>query len=177
MNPSARPSFFFRWLFAGLCGAALCVLASCANLDPLRELRLGSSSRADVQASQGQPRRVWQDADGGSTLEYSEQPYGQRAFMFKLDAQGRLQAFRDGLDNVERDRVVAGMTVNEVQRMLGQERTRVFFSLSEEDVWDWNIVPDAAGQLRRFNVHFKGGLVLRTSYSMVYRERMFLFKE
>jgi hypothetical protein len=177
MNSTIQRSAFSRMLFLGLCTATLLALAACAHIDPMRALRLGSSSRADVLASQGQPRRVWQDADGGSTLEYSEQPYGQRAFMFKLDAQGRLLAFRDALDSKERERAVAGMTMDEVQRLLGQERTRVFFSLSEEDVWDWNIAPDGTGALRRFNVHFKAGLVLRTSYSMVYRERWFLFKD
>jgi hypothetical protein len=167
----------FRWLFMGLCLATVLALAACASADPLRVLRLGSSSRADVMANQGQPTRVWQDADGGSTLEYSQQPFGPRAWMFKLDAQGLLLAFRDGLDANERDRVIEGMTIEEVQRLLGQERSRVFFTLSGEDVWDWNIMPDQAGSLRRFNVHFKAGRVARTSYSMVYRDRFFFFRD
>jgi hypothetical protein len=181
MNPSIQPRFCFSALFnaacVALCVATLLTLAACASADPMRVLRLGGSSRADVLANQGQPTLVWPDANGGSTLEYSQQPYGQRALMFKLDAAGLLLGFRDGLDNTERDRVMAGMTVEEVQRLLGQERTRVFFTLSGEDVWDWNVVPDQAGALRRFNVHFKDGRVVRTSYSMVYRERMFMFKD
>jgi hypothetical protein len=140
-------------------------------------LRLRASARPDVMAQQGLPKHVWPDADGGSTLEYSQQPFGQRALVFKLDAAGVLQGFRDGLDNTERDRVLEGLTVDEVQRLLGQERTRVFFALSGEDAWDWKAVSDQAGALRRFNVYFKAGRVVRTSYSMVYRERMFLFRD
>jgi hypothetical protein len=177
MNPSTPPRFRFRAFCTSAVLTALIALTACASADPMSVLRLRASSRADVLAQQGPPTRVWPDADGGSTLEYSQQPFGQRALMFKLDAAGVLQGFRDGLDNTERDRVLEGMTVEEVQRLLGQERTRVFFTLSGEDVWDWNVVPDQAGALRRFNVHFKAGRVVRTSYSMVYRERMFLFKD
>jgi hypothetical protein len=162
-----------------LFAASLCwlALAGCANLDPLLSLRLGSSTRADVITRQGTPTRVWQDAEGGSTLEYAEQPFGQRCFMFKLDNQDKLLAFRDGLSAVERDKIQAGMTTEEVSRLLGQERTRVFFRFSEEDVWDWNVAPDQPGALRRFNVHFKGERVFRTSYSVVFPERLFRFRD
>jgi hypothetical protein len=154
----------------------LCALAACANVDPSRSLRAGVSSRADVVTSQGQPTRVWQDDDGGKTLEYAEQPFGQRCWMFKLSGQGQLLSLRDGLLAVERDRVQAGMTADQVSRLLGQERSRVFFSFSEEDVWDWNIAPDQIGELRRFNVHFKDKRVVRTSFGVVFRERPSLLK-
>jgi hypothetical protein len=169
----------FAVVAANLCCAALVLtaLGACSSTDPLRVLRLGASSRSDVVAHQGPPTRVWQDADGGSTLEYAEQPFGQRCFMFKLDSQGKLITFRDALSGTERDRVQAGMSTNEVERLLGQERSRVFFKFSEEDVWDWNIETDQAGAQRRFNVHFKAGRVLRTSYSMVFRERLFFLKD
>jgi hypothetical protein len=169
----------FAAVAANLCCAvlALAALVACSTVDPLRVLRLGASTRNDVVAIQGAPTRVWQDADGGSTLEYAEQPFGQRCFMFKLDSQGRLLALRNALSAIERDRVQAGMSTREVERLLGQERSRVFFRLSDEDVWDWNIESDQAGALRRFNVHFKAGRVLHTSYSVVFRERLFLFKD
>jgi hypothetical protein len=175
MKPSAPARFCFKALGLGACLAAWLALTACASADPMRALRLGSSARADVQAQQGLPTRVWPDADGGSTLEYSQQPFGQRALMFKLDAAGLLLGFRDGLDNTERDRVVVGMTVEDVQRLLGRERSRVFFTFSGEDVWDWNVESDQATALRRFNVHFKEGRVVRTSYSMVFRERKLFF--
>jgi hypothetical protein len=169
----------FAVVAANLCCAVLVLaaLGACSTVDPLRVLRLGASSRGDVVANQGAPTRVWQDADGGSTLEYAEQPFGQRCFMFKLDSQGKLIAVRNALLASERDWVQAGMSTNDVERLLGQERSRVFFTLSNEDVWDWNIEPDQAGALRRFNVHFKAGRVLRTSYSMVFRERLLFFKD
>jgi hypothetical protein len=35
--------------------------------------------------------------------------------------------------------------------------------------------PELSGYLLRFNVHFKDGVVLRTSYSAVYPDRRFLW--
>lgn len=163
-------------LLKTLCGAAaLATLLSCANLDPARQLRAGASSRSDVITTMGAPTRVWPDEGGGSTLEYAEQPFGQRCWMFKLDGQGKLLALRDGLLPAERDQVQAGMTPEQVSRLLGQERSRVFFRFSEEDVWDWNVAADHVDHLKRFNVHFKNGLVARTSISVVFRERRLPF--
>ena len=53
----------------------------------------------------------------------------------------------------------------------------MFFKLSGEDVWDWNIEPDMNGYLLRFNVHFKDGVVLRTSQSAVYPSRRFFWDD
>jgi hypothetical protein len=161
-------------MLKALCvAAAFALLVACASVDPTRHLRVGASVRADVIASLGQPTRVWPDEGGGSTLEYAEQPFGQRCWMFRLDAQGKLLAFRDGLDAVQRERVQPGMKPEQVSRLLGQERSRVFFRFSEEDVWDWNVAADHVDHFKRFNVHFKNGLVARTSISVVFRERRF----
>lgn len=73
----------------------------------------------------------------------------------------------------ERARVEPGMTPEQVSRLLGTERSRVFYRHSGEEVWDWNIVPDTPGYGMRFNVHFKDGVVLRTSQSMVFPSRRF----
>lgn len=163
-----------RLLLAGTLGLAL-VLAGCAT--PLRDERLrpGASTGAEVQQYYGAPSRVWPEADGGRTLEYATQPYGQTCYMVRLDAQDRLVAVRDALAPAERLRVEPGMTPEQVTRLLGRDRTRVFYKLSQEEVWDWNIAPDMSGYLLRFNVHFKDGRVLRTSQSVVYPERRFFW--
>ena len=63
------------------------------------------------------------------------------------------------------------MTPEQVSRILGTERSRVFFRLSGEDVWDWTIQPDQIGYGMRFNVYFKDGRVVRTGQSMVFPSR------
>lgn len=149
------------------------LLTGCATLDRDARLQPGLSREADVIALYGQARRVWPEADGGRTLEYSTQPMGRHCHMVRLDAGGRLVSIVDGLSPASRARIEAGMTPEQVSRILGTERSRVFFKNSGEDVWDWTIEPEQSGYGMRFNVHFKDGRVLRTSQSMVFPNRLF----
>jgi hypothetical protein len=159
-----------RWLPAAVLCAVLTSasgLTGCASALPARTLSPGVSLRADVIASQGTPTRVWPEADGGSTLEYATQPFGTTCFMFRLDARGVVLEFHDALQPGARWRVQAGMTSEQVSRMLGRERRRESYAFSGEEVWDWNVTPESAGDGLRFNVHFVAGQVARTSQSMV----------
>lgn len=158
-----------------LAALALCtaLLAGCATPDRDARLRPGASLEADVVALYGQPRRVWPDGDGGRTLEYSSQPMGRHCYLVRLTADGRLVGVTDGLSPAGRARIEPGMTPEQVGRLLGTERSRVFFRLSGEEVWDWTVEPDASGYGLRFNVHFKDGVVVRTTQSMVFRDRFF----
>ncbi|NCT85170.1 MAG: outer membrane protein assembly factor BamE [Comamonadaceae bacterium] len=151
----------------------LSLLAGCATPDRDPRLQPGSSREADVVALYGQAQRVWPEADGGRTLEYSSQPMGRHAYMVRLGADGRLLDVVDGLAPAGRARIQPGMTPEQVSRLLGRERSRVFFSNSGEDVWDWTVEPDQAGYGLRFNVHFKDGVVVRTTQSMVFPSRRF----
>lgn len=158
-----------------LTALALCaaLLAGCATPDRDARLQAGTSREADVVALYGQPTRVWPEADGGRTLEYSTQPLGRHCYMVRFAADGRLVGTEDGLSPAARARIEPGMTPEQVSRVLGTERSRVFFSLSGEDVWDWTIEPDQSGYGMRFNVHFKDGRVVRTTQSMVFPSRRF----
>ena len=149
------------------------LLAGCATPDRDGRLQPGSSRSEDVVAIYGQPTRIWPEADGGRTLEYSTQPMGRHCYMVHLAADGRLLGIEDGLSPISRSRIQPGMTPEQVSRILGIERSRVFFNQSGEDVWDWTIEPDQSGYGMRFNVHFKEGRVARTTQSMVFHDRVF----
>jgi hypothetical protein len=153
----------------------LCIacLAGCATPDRDARLTPGASREADVLALYGQPQRIWPEPDGGRTLEYSSQPMGKHCYMVRLSAEGRLVHVEDTLSPAGRARIVPGMTPEQVSRILGTERSRVLYRNSGEDVWDWTVEPDQPGYGLRFNVHFKDGVVLRTSQSMVFRNRLF----
>ena len=155
----------------------LSMLSACVGLgSPGQRLVVGVSQQADVLASFGQPVRRWPNADGGQTLEYSSQPFGQNCWMATLAADGRLLRLEDTLLPAGRFSIAPGMTPEQVSRRLGRERSRVFYRFSGEDVWDWNVAPDSLGEnLLRFNVHFKDGVVLRTSQSVVFPDRRFPF--
>lgn len=154
---------------------ALCLalLAGCATPDRDARLQPGASREADVVALYGPPGRVWVETDGGRTLQYSTQPMGHHAYLVRLGADGRLVGVQDGLSPAGRARIEPGMTPEQVSRLLGRERSRVVFSLSGEEVWDWTIEPDQTGYGMRFNFHFKDGVVARTTQSMVFPSRLF----
>ncbi|MEJ6005823.1 outer membrane protein assembly factor BamE [Paucibacter sp. AS339] len=148
-------------------GLLLLALAACASLDPGRSITPGMAA-TEVMARYGQPTRVWPDADGGRTLEYSQQPMGEHCYMVKLGPDERVIRIEDSLQLAGRNRIQPGMKPDEVSRLLGKERSRMFFKLSGEDVWDWSIPDEPGGKRQRFNVHFKDGVVLRTSYSTIF---------
>jgi len=156
---------------------ATATLSGCATPVKDERMRAGQTTGAEVQQYYGAPSRVWPEADGGHTLEYATQPFGRTCYMVRLDPQDRLVGVTDGLSAASRARIVPGLTPEQVTRILGQERKRMFFRLSGEDVWDWNIEPEMNGYLLRFNVHFKGGVVRRTSQSVVYPDRRFLWDD
>ncbi|RZJ10751.1 MAG: hypothetical protein EOP39_07955 [Rubrivivax sp.] len=160
---------------ATLATLAFCsaLLAGCASPASDARLKPGQSRSEDVVALYGQPKRIWPEVDGGQTLEYSSQPMGKHSYMVRLAADGRLVGIEDGLSPAVRARIEPGMRPEQVSRILGTERSRVFFSLSGEDVWDWTIEPDQTGYGMRFNVHFKDGRVVRTTQSMVFPSRLF----
>lgn len=181
--PSAPPQDGARTARRALCTALLLagaaplpLLQGCAG--PGRDARLqpGRSTGAEIIAWWGEPKRAWAEADGGRTLEYSSQPFGQTCWLVRLDDQDRVQRVWDGLAPDSLAAIVPGLSAQQVSRRLGLERSRVFFRLSGEDVWDWNVAPDPGGYPVRFNVHFKDGVVLRTSRSLVFPDRLFPFE-
>ena len=162
---------------AALILALACGLGGCAYLGRDPQLLPGATTGEEVMARYGPPVRIWPEADGGRTLEYSSQPRGQTCWMVRLGPDGRLISIEDTLLYASRFSIEPGMTPEQVSRRLGRERSRVFFSLSGEDVWDWNVAPDQSGYKLRFNVHFKNGTVLRLSQSMVFPDKWFMFDD
>jgi hypothetical protein len=148
-------------------------LSACAS-DPGwdRSMVPGVSTEADVLSRYGKPVKVWDDGGGARTLEYSSQPFGQTCYMIRIGADGKLISVENTLLYASRFSITPGMTYEQVSRRLGQEHRRVTYKLSGEDVWDWNVEPDQTGYLLRFNVHFKNGVVVRLSQSMVFPDRM-----
>jgi len=155
-------------LLTALALAAALAMAGCATLGRADDLVVGSSTAETVIARYGPPVQVWPEADGGRTLEYSSQPFGRTCYMVRLGPDGKLLGVRDTLLYASRFSIEPGMSEEQVSRLLGRERSRVFFRFSGEDVWDWNVDPEQSGYLLRFNVHFKDHRVVRLSQSMVF---------
>ena len=151
---------------------ACALLGGCAYPGHDGRLVPGVSIAADISSYYGAPRRIWDEPDGGKTYEYSSQPFGQTCYMIRFGPDGKFVKAEDTLLYASRFSITPGMTPEQVPHRLGQERSRIFYRLSGEDVWDWNVQPDQTGYLLRFNVHFKNGVVLRLSQSMVFPSRV-----
>ncbi|NML86634.1 hypothetical protein [Polaromonas sp.] len=77
-------------------------------------------SREDVVAHYGKPSRVLPVA-GGTRLQYSSQPAGQRAVMVDLDAAGRVIAVRQMMTLAELSKIEPGKwTRGDVEREFGR---------------------------------------------------------
>ena len=98
---------------------AALALAGCAA--PWNSLGLAAgSSREQVLASAGQPTRVVPLPGGGERLQYSLQPMGRYAYMFDLDAAGRLVRARQVLTAEEFGRIQPGTwSQGDVEREFG----------------------------------------------------------
>ena len=89
--------------------------------------------------------------------------------MVQVDQGGKVLRQWDALSEENRAKVQVGMTMAEVDRLLGEHRSVQTFRLSGEEVWDWNVYNDGPGVATLFNVHFIDGKVVRTSRTYVYR--------
>lgn len=152
------------WLRRLSIGVVMLLLAGCAGFGQPRVF----STEAELLDRRGTPDRVWANDDGTRTLEYSTQPKGIRNWMYTVDADGRVVAQFDALTRENLRRVKVGMTVAEVERLLGRHREINRFRLSGEEVWNWNVENEWPDLLAtRFNVHFVDGAVKRTSFTLV----------
>ncbi|MDB5774931.1 MAG: lipoprotein [Herbaspirillum sp.] len=164
-----------RKLFALLAAvlASLLAVGCDQNGRPIEEFGLsrlhpGESLESDVRNVMGQPDTVWDDADGGRTLEYPKGPEGARTWMFSIGRDGKLIAYAQVLTEENFAKIQRGMRREEVRRMLGKPRSVVTFERKNEEVWDWKYLENYRGRL--FNVHFDrdSGEVAGTSSSDIY---------
>lgn len=129
------------------------------NIEP------GVSTEDDVRRQAGRPDIVWEEDNGQRTLEYPRGPEGATTWMVTIAPDGRVQAIEQVLTAKNFERVHAGMTQDEIRRMLGKPTKVEAFALKRETVWGyrwWETSQDKAF----FNVHFgQDGRVTHTSRS------------
>lgn len=114
------------------------LLAGCAAYSG-SGLKPGEARLEDVQAIMGAPAMRWQDADGSAQLAYPRGPLGFHTFMVSLAPNGRLQSIENVLEEKAFARVRAGMSKDQVLRVLGppDPSLTVYFKARDELVWDW----------------------------------------
>lgn len=143
---------------------AALLIAGCAAFEPPRPF----TTEAEAIAARGQPEKRWDNGDGTTTLEFSNQPFGHQTLLVTVDQSGVVLNQYDALSADNLARVERGMTKDDVSRLLGTHRSEQTFRRSGEEVWDWNIYNDGPGVATLFNVHFVDGKVVRTSRTYIF---------
>jgi hypothetical protein len=115
--------------------AFLTIVSGCAALMP-PPVNVGDSE-ADVIAKRGQPTHRYQDGNI-RLLEYALGPWGQKTYMARLDATGRVISFEQVLTT----QTFATIKVNEatkdmVLHTVGAPSETSYLSLRDLEVWSY----------------------------------------
>jgi len=124
-------------------------LAGC-DQQRIKELEEGVATEADVRARFGEPEKIWDARDmaslpvpgaasepGARTLEYNRQPAGQVNYMITIGPDGRMTSLRQVLTQQNFARVLPGMSMEQVRKMLGRPMKVTPYVLKRETHYDW----------------------------------------
>ena len=130
----------------------LTALLGLVGCDPQRiaELEEGVATEADVRARFGEPEKIWDAADmattplpgpaaapGARTFEYNRQPEGKANYMITMGADGKMAALRQVLNPQTFAKVLPGMPMETVRKMLGKPMKVTPYAASQTTHYDW----------------------------------------
>ena len=160
------------WKKAVLRMGLLSFIAGLAGCDQARikELEEGVSTEAEVRARFGEPEKTWEARDmaslpfpgaaaepGARTLEFNRQPAGTVNYMITIGPDGRMSALRQVLTPQNFTRVLPGMSMEQVRKMLGKPMKVTTYALKRETHYDWRFV-NPPSTLMIFTVVFNDDL-------------------
>lgn len=152
-----------RSVWTGWFCALLAMLGAC-DFVAQRELQPGESTIDDVRRLMGKPAMIWEEEDGRQIHEYPRGPEGSETWMVEIGADGRFRGMKDALAPGNLGRVQAGMSRDDLRRLLGKPGEEQPFPLRDEIVWTWRVKSDSGVTTEMFHVHLgSDGRVLRTS--------------
>ena len=147
-----------KWSLAMGLLATLLSLVGC-DQQRIKELEEGVSTEADVKARFGEPERVWDApanaAAGTRVFEYNRQPAGVANYMISIGPDGKMSALRQVLQPQNFAKVLPGMPMEDVRKLLGKPMKITPYELKKEVNWDWRFQPGPnAGEKQIFTVVF-----------------------
>lgn len=139
-------NIFSRLTMAAVAVCSVLALAGC-DQQKIKELEEGLSTEADVRERFGDPERIWSESDGSRTFEYNRQPAGTRNYMITIAPDGKMSALRQVLAPHNFEKVVPGLTQEQVRRMLGKPARAIPYALKHETDWEWNWIDPPTRQM------------------------------
>lgn len=116
---------------------SLLVLSACALAPPLPA---PGAAESDVLRTWGAPTSRYAMPGGATRLEYATGPFGRHTWMIDLDAQGRVGAVDQVLDEKHFNAFqvqAPGMSRDELLRTLGRPGERRGGGWQGGEVWSW----------------------------------------
>lgn len=132
----SRPTLSRRPVSAVLPWLAALALSACAVAPPLST----GQSEAEVRQRLGTPTGQHALPGGQRRLEYATGPMGQVTWMVDLDAQGRVAAWHQALEEGRLHAFMArapGLPEADVLRTLGRPAERRAAGVAGGDLWSW----------------------------------------
>ena len=97
------------------------------------ELQAGQSTVADLKLKMGEPASVNREGDK-EMWEYPLGPEGVRTYMMTINAQGTVEKIDQVLVDANFRRIVPGMTITEVRRILGRNSKEQRFGMTPSEL-------------------------------------------
>ena len=113
--------------------ALVCVTAGCASFSSIAP---GDSAQS-VAERLGKPVTVWKNSDGSELWQYPQGYYATQTFMITVSADQRVREVHQALSEPYFSRVQAGMSRDDVYRLLGRPREVWYFPPRDEETWTW----------------------------------------
>jgi len=136
----------------------------------LKGLTPGVSTIDDVRRQMGKPETERRFDDASRRLEYPRGPEGLKTWMIDVGPNGKVTAITQVLTAENFAKIHAGMTEDDVRRLLGKPGQVAVYRLKRETVWSWKWQEGGVTPEAYFNVHFgPDGRVSTTSRSDVVR--------
>lgn len=153
-----------KWFSVAVSAVATALLPACDVVN-LQEIKPGITTANEVRTIMGPPLAEHPGPDGSVTYEYSRQPNGIDCHMITIGPDLVVRSVEQVLTEANLARVQAGMSRNDVRRLLGAPGLVTQFPAMNEEVWDWRVAGTLPTEEAHFHAHFDStaGLVTRTS--------------
>lgn len=149
---------------------AALLLVGCASYDG-SSLKSGVSTEAEVRGVMGQPAAEYASGDGSRRLAYPHGPLGTQTYMADVDPEGRVKGVRQVLSDDTFHQVRAGMTRDDILRLIGPPGDTMAFARLRQTSWEWRYV-DTWGYRAVFSVNFdESGIVVSKFTRRIERDK------